>query len=162
MEVGHTICSPMVPSTIVSWHQPSQKTWTLALATLGHTDVPWVASARVHVFWPQNEIPPKFQNGLLVPRKVGGYKLFTPKKCFLLCSMLTLVPRKAIRRIRTIIPKESLLFHVKVSVVNCVVRPLLFEGLMNVCSMEARSTLSVGAVFSLAKMLQMITFKNSL
>jgi hypothetical protein len=56
--------------------------------------------------------------------------------------MLTLVPRKAIRRIRTIIPKESLLFHVKVSVVNCVVRPLLFEGLMNESSLEARKTLS--------------------
>ena len=70
-----------------SWHQPSQKTWTLALATLGHTDVPWVASARVHVFWPQNEIPPEFQNGLLVPRKVGGYKLFTKKTvfCFVPC-----------------------------------------------------------------------------
>ena len=66
MEVGQTICSPMVPSTIVSWHQPSQKTWTLALATLGHTDVPWVASARVHVFWPQNEIPPKFQNDCVI------------------------------------------------------------------------------------------------
>ena len=69
----------------------------------------------------------------------------------LLCSMLTflgcLVPRKGIRRIRTIIPKESLLFHVKVSVVNCVVRPLLFEGLMNVCSLEARSTLSGGGQF---------------
>ena len=51
----------------------------------------------------------------------------------------------------TIIPKESFLFHVRVSVVNCAVRPLLFEGLMNVCSMESRSTLSAGAVFSLPK-----------
>ena len=82
-------------------------------------------------------------------------------KTGLLCSMLTflgcLVPRKAIRRIRTIIPKESFLFHVRVSVVNCAVRPLLFEGLMNVCSMESRSTLSGGGSFFLAKMLQMIT-----
>ena len=32
-----------------------------------------------------------------------------------------LVPREVIRRIRTIIPKERFLFHVKVSVVNCAV-----------------------------------------
>ena len=86
--------------------------------------------------------------GLLVPRKVGGYKLLTQKKTvFLLCSMLTflgcLVPREVIRRIHTIIPKESFLFHVKVSVMNCAVRPLLFERLMNVCSMDCQDYLFV-------------------
>jgi hypothetical protein len=91
-------------------------------------------------------------SGFAGAKKGRGIQAIHQKNCFLLCSMLTLVPRKAIRRIRTIIPKESLLFHVKVSVVNCVVRPLLFEGLMNVCSLEARSTLSGReAVFSWPK-----------
>ena len=54
-----------------------------------------------------------------------------------------LVPREVIRRIHTIIPKESFLFHVKVSVMNCAVRPLLFERLMNVCSMDCQDYLFV-------------------
>ena len=67
--------------------------------------------------------------------KVGGYALFTQKNIFALFHVALFhvdVPgvfgAKVIRRIHTIIPKESFLFHVKVSVVNCAVRPLCLSA----------------------------------
>ena len=82
--------------------------------------------------------------GWLVPRKVlffsalfhvakkgRGIQAIHPKKLFFALFHVD-VPgvfgAKVIRRIHTIIPKESFLFHVKVSVVNCAVRPLCLSA----------------------------------
>ena len=84
------------------------------------------------------------------------YKLFTKKNCFLLCSMLTLVPRKVSRRIRTIIPIFSMLrslWWIVLSALYC-----LRAWWMNVPWKQDR--LLGGGSFFLAKMLHMSTFKN--